>query len=77
MELLKLLRPEGCTGDLSTQTDRAVHDELVGLVEPVSAAKQSHSSTDTSALERKIDERVFRLYGLTPEEIKLVKEAGK
>jgi adenine-specific DNA-methyltransferase len=32
---------------------------------------------DTAALEREIDERVYRLYGLTAEEIKLVEEAGK
>jgi len=30
---------------------------------------------DTFALEREIDERVYRLYGLTPEEIKLVVES--
>jgi hypothetical protein len=27
---------------------------------------------DTSALEREIDERVYHLYGLTPDEIRLV-----
>jgi hypothetical protein len=31
---------------------------------------------DTSACEREIDERVYRLYGLTPEEICLVEEAA-
>ena len=31
---------------------------------------------DTAALEREIDERVYRLYGLTAEEIKIVEEAG-
>jgi hypothetical protein len=30
-----------------------------------------------TALEREIDERVYRLYGLTPEEIKIVEEGGK
>jgi hypothetical protein len=29
-----------------------------------------------SAWEREIDERVYRLYGLTPEEIKLVESAS-
>jgi len=32
---------------------------------------------DTAALEREIDERVYRLYGLTAEEIRIVEEAGK
>jgi hypothetical protein len=30
-----------------------------------------------TALEREIDARVYRLYGLTPDEIKLVEEASK
>ena len=30
---------------------------------------------DTTALEREIDERVYRLYGLTADEIKLVEES--
>jgi len=32
---------------------------------------------DTSALEREIDQRVYRLYALTADEIKLVEEAAK
>jgi len=31
---------------------------------------------DTAALEQEIDERVYRLYGLTAEEIKVVEEAS-
>ncbi len=41
------------------------------------AAKQRDASADTSALEREIDELVYALYGLTPEEIKIVEDAGK
>jgi len=32
---------------------------------------------DTAGLAREIDERVYRLYGLTAEEIKPAEEAGK
>ena len=32
---------------------------------------------DVSALEREIDELVYALYGLTPEEIKIVEAAAK
>ena len=32
-------------------------------------------AADTSALEREIDKRVYALYGLTAEEIKLVEES--
>ena len=34
-------------------------------------------NSDSIALEREIDERVYRLYGLTPEEIQIVEESGK
>jgi hypothetical protein len=38
------------------------------------SAKRAGPSADTSALEREIDERVYRLYGLTAEEIRIVQE---
>jgi len=50
---------------------------LVGLVERILTAKRAAPDADTTALEREIDERVYRLYGLTPEEIQLVEEASK
>ncbi len=56
-------------------SERAEHDALVKLVERILAAKRTGPRTDTSALEREIDERVYRLYGLTPDEIKLVEES--
>ena len=34
-------------------------------------------AADTSALEAEIDEKVFGLYGLTPEEREIVKGGGK
>jgi hypothetical protein len=55
-------------------SERAEHDALVGLVEHILAAKRAAPSADTSALEREIDHRVYCLYGLTPDEIKLVEE---
>jgi hypothetical protein len=33
------------------------------------------AKTDTSAWEREIDQLVYALYGLTPEEIKIVEES--
>ena len=41
------------------------------------AAKQRDAEADVSALEREIDELVYALYALTPEEIKLVQGAAK
>jgi hypothetical protein len=40
------------------------------------AAKERDASADTSAWEREIDELVYALYGLTPEEIKIVEGAS-
>jgi hypothetical protein len=45
------------------------------LVDRLLAAKQRDAEVDTSAWEREIDELVYALYGLTPEEIKVLEEA--
>jgi len=45
---------------------------FITLVDNILAAKQKDSNADTSALERQIDEMVYELYGLTPEEIAIV-----
>ncbi|MBI2949476.1 MAG: hypothetical protein HYY23_17705 [Verrucomicrobia bacterium] len=47
------------------------------LVDRILAAKQKNPAADTSALEREIDQQVYALYGLTPEEIKIVEDAAK
>ncbi len=41
------------------------------------AAKRTDPQANVAALEQEIDERVYRLYGLTKDEIKLVEESGK
>jgi hypothetical protein len=53
-------------------SERAEHAAIVKLVDRIVAAKRADPNADTSAWEREIDERVYRLYGLTPEEIKIV-----
>jgi adenine-specific DNA-methyltransferase len=47
------------------------------IVQRILAAKQCDAEADTSALEREIDELVYALYGLTPEEIKIVEGTAK
>ena len=42
------------------------------LVERILAVKQRDAGADVSAWEREIDALVYALYGLTPEEIKIV-----
>ena len=51
-------------------------DQLTVLVTRILTAKASDPAADTSALEREIDEIVYRLYGLTEEEIRIV-EGGQ
>lgn len=51
--------------------------EIAALVDRILAAKRADASADVTALEREIDERVYRLYGLTPEEIKIVEEGTR
>jgi hypothetical protein len=68
-------------------TARAEHDALVKLVERILAAKRAEqpsrgatacqaAAAEVSAWEREIDERVYRLYGLTAAEIKVVESAS-
>jgi adenine-specific DNA-methyltransferase len=52
--------------------------EIERLVDRIPAAKKGDSSADVTALEREINERVYHLYGLTKEEIKMIEgEQGK
>jgi hypothetical protein len=54
----------------------SARDRLVALVDQVLAAKRADTRADTVALEREIDQQVYALYGLTPEEIKIVESAS-
>jgi hypothetical protein len=42
------------------------------LADRIISAKKQDPATNTSALEREIDQQVYALYGLTPEEIAIV-----
>ena len=45
---------------------------IIALVDEILAAKEKDPQADTSKLEREIDELVYKLYGLTAEEVKVV-----
>jgi hypothetical protein len=45
---------------------------MVNLVEQVIVKKLTNPSGDTATLEREIDGLVYKLYGLTEEEVKVV-----
>ena len=46
--------------------------EIIDLVDKILAAKKQNPQSDTTALEEKIDELVYDLYGLTDDEIKII-----
>ncbi len=52
----------------SEKDQKAIAEQVKRII----AAKQADPSVDTSSLEREIDERVCKLYGLTAEEIAIV-----
>lgn len=56
------------------QPERAA---LEGQVARILKAKQANPAADVSAQEREIDDRVYRLYGLSKDEIKVVEDAGR
>ena len=75
------------TLDFSEPADRSRHDKLVRLVKQMLAAKKAwaQSKTDVdrnyygnkcAALDRQIDQLVYELYGLTEEEITVVKQSA-
>ena len=73
--------------DLTKPADKSRHDKLVGLVDKMlvlmpklrAATVESEKATlqnAVTATDRQIDELVYELYGLTPEEIALVENAA-
>ena len=75
-----------CTIDFSDKGDKARHDRMVSMVKnmltwnkQLAAAKTPQEETvlerQIAATDRRIDQLVYELYGLTEEEINLI-EAG-
>jgi hypothetical protein len=50
---------------------------FIAAVNRILAAKAKDPDADTTALEREIDQRVYALYGLTPDEIKIVEDSTR
>ncbi len=69
--------------DLSKPSEKAMHDRIVKLVEQIISTKEKLEAAKSeqeqlrlerivTSLDRQIDQAVYKLYGLTDEEIKLV-----
>ncbi len=56
--------------------DLKAQQPFITLVDQILVLKQKNPHADTSALERQIDEIVYKLYGITPEEIAII-EGGR
>jgi hypothetical protein len=62
-------------GKIPLPTDyKEKQQHIIKLVDKILAAKRADPAADVSAWEREIDERVYRLYGLTKDEVKLIDE---
>jgi len=70
--------------ELMNPIDKTIHDKIVKLVNQILESKQKLSAAKTdgeinrldllcASIDRKIDEAVYELYGLTEDEIKIVK----
>ncbi|MCU0782839.1 MAG: Eco57I restriction-modification methylase domain-containing protein [Verrucomicrobia bacterium] len=58
------------------KADAKQQQGIENIVDRILAAKLKKADADTTALEAKIDQQVYALYGLTPEEIKIVESAS-
>lgn len=52
--------------------DDSEQQPIISLVDQILAAKKTNPQADTSRIEKEIDRRVYELYGLTEDEIKIV-----
>lgn len=57
------------------KTPNLSKEKIANLVTQILTAKKENPEADTSALEKEIDQLVYKLYGLTEEEIKIVEES--
>lgn len=55
----------------------ADREALEALVDRILKARQENPAADVSAQEREIDDRVYRLYGLSKDGIKVVEDARR
>lgn len=54
-------------------TNKALSDEIISLVKQILESKAKDPTKDTKELESKIDSLVYKLYNLTKDEIKIIK----
>ncbi|ANV97845.1 restriction endonuclease [Helicobacter enhydrae] len=55
-----------------TESNKAIADKIIALVEKILKAKENNPTTDTKPLESQIDSLVYTLYNLTEAEIQII-----
>lgn len=55
-----------------TKENQNLADEIINLVDKILALKAQNSSADTSQLEKDIDNLIYKLYNLSPNDIKII-----
>jgi adenine-specific DNA-methyltransferase len=63
--------------DIITSEQKNIGNQIELLVEKVLVEKKSNPKKNTKNLEAQIDQLVYKLYGLTPEEIEIVENSSK
>ncbi len=58
-----------------TQENKSVAEEIEKLVDQILSVKKQNPNADTSHLESQIDQLVYKLYDLTPEEVQLIENS--
>ena len=60
---------------LISPENRATVEKIVGLAKQIISAKRDTQSVDTALLEEQVDQFIYKLYGLTKEEIRIIEVA--
>jgi len=59
-----------------TPQNQPIANQIITLVDQILSVKKQNPEADTSQLEKQIDQMVYKLYGLTEEEIKIIEGGG-
>ena len=63
--------------NFASSDGQAKHDDIVALVERVLSIKKCDYDSDTNALEEAINQQIYSLYDLTPDEIAIVEDTSE
>lgn len=59
--------------DFKNKGDKTIHNSIALLADKILTAKKANPAANTKTWEDEIDEKIFALYGLTKEEVEIIK----